>query len=237
MRGVHVRQLSELTIRGVHVRCARSARPDVASTIASIARGSQIVTSREALSLASDPKIGSAPRRKFSLAAPRRLSTAEIMMAVGSSSAPPAGARLSVLLSASALVLSACTLLLFVLSSHGAAAHTGALALAPEAAPRAQSGVTAYLPVPVIGEVVDDGTVFRGLGFSVVHRDRGTYDLTFDPPFAIPPVIVVSPQAYGVCYTRAVTESAATVHCMTDLLSTAPRPENIGFTFYAGTTT
>ena len=33
------------------------------------------------------------------------------------------------------------------------------------------------------------------------------------------------------------TESAATVHCMTDLLSTAPRPENIGFTFYAGTTT
>ena len=160
------------------------------------------------------------------------------MMAVGSSSAPPA--RLSVLLSASALVLSACTLLLFVLSSHGAAAHTGALsahALAPEAAPRAQSGVTAYLPVPVIGEVVDDGTVFRGLGFTVVHRDRGTYDLTFDPPFAVPPVIVVSPQAYGVCYTRAVTESAATVHCMTDLLSTAPRPENIGFTFYAGTTT
>ena len=53
----------------------------------------------------------------------------------------------------------------------------------------------------------------------------------------MPPVIVVSPQAYGVCYTRAVTESAATVHCMTDLLSTAPRPENIGFTFYAGTTT
>ena len=158
------------------------------------------------------------------------------MMAVGSSSAPPAGARLSVLLSASALVLSACTLLVFVLSSRHAdtlSAH----ALAPEAAPRAQSGVTAYLPVPVIGEVVDDGTVFRGLGFSVVHRDRGTYDLTFDPPFAIPPVIVVSPQAYGVCYTRAVTESAATVHCMTDLLSTAPRPENIGFTFYAGTTT
>ena len=160
------------------------------------------------------------------------------MMAVGSSSAPPAGARLSVLLSASALVLSACTLLLFVLSSqHAGALSAHADALAPEAAPRAQSGVTAYLPVPVIGEVVDDGTVFRGLGFSVVHRDRGTYDLTFDPPFAVPPVIVVSPQAYGVCYTRAVTESAATVHCMTDLLSTAPRPENIGFTFYAGTTT
>ena len=49
----------------------------------------------------------------------------------------------------------------------------------------------------VIGEVVDDGTVFRGLGFSVVHRDRGTYDLTFDPPFAIPPVIVVSPPVAG----------------------------------------
>ena len=77
-----------------------------------------------------------------------------------------------------------------------------AYALAPEAAPRAQSGVTAYLPVPVIGEVVDDGTVFRGLGFSVVHRDRGTYDLTFDPPFAIPPVIVVSPQAYGAVRAR-----------------------------------
>ena len=160
------------------------------------------------------------------------------MMAVGSSSAPPAGARLSVLLSASALVLSACTLLLFVLSSqHAGALSAHADALAPEAAPRAQSGVTAYLPVPVIGEVVDDGTVFRGLGFTVVHCDRGQYALTFDPPFAVPPVIVVSPQAYGVCYTRAVTESAATVHCMTDLLSTAPRPENIGFTFYAGTTT
>ena len=161
------------------------------------------------------------------------------MMAVGSSSAPPAGARLSVLLSASALVLSACTLLLFVLSSRSPlhAVALSAHALAPEAAPRAQSGVTAYLPVPVIGEVVDDGTVFRGLGFTVVHSDRGQYALTFDPPFAVPPVIVVSPQAYGVCYTRAVTESAATVHCMTDLLSTAPRPENIGFTFYAGTTT
>ena len=53
-----MRGAAQLTIRGVHVRCARSARPDVASTIASIARGSQIVSSRDALgSPASDPKI------------------------------------------------------------------------------------------------------------------------------------------------------------------------------------
>ena len=217
-------------MRGAAQRRAPSASPDVATKVASIPKGSQIVSSRERTLLARlDPQIADAPHRKSSLVAPNSQ-----MMAVGSSSAPPAGARLSVLLSASALLLSACTLLLFVLSSRSPL-HAGALA--PEAAPRAQSGVTAYLPVPVIGEVVDDGTVFRGLGFTVVHRDRGTYDLTFDPPFAVPPVIVVSPQAYGVCYTRAVTESAATVHCMTDLLSTAPRPENIGFTFYAGTTT
>ena len=90
-----VGRLSELTIRGVHVRLvaadaivlselttftgARSARPDVASSVDSIAAGSQIASSRDALgSHASDPKIGSAPRRKSSLAAPRRLRIVEL---------------------------------------------------------------------------------------------------------------------------------------------------------------
>lgn len=82
---------------------------------------------------------------------------------------------------------------------------------------------------------------WRGSGFTVERPGDGSasygiFIIKFNTPFAEPPVVVPTAASYGVCYCpRAKTTTASVeVHCMTDLLTSAPINTDMGFNFYAG---
>ena len=74
--------------------------------------------------------------------------------------------------------------------------------------------------------------------FQVNRKSQGEYQITFDSPFAAPPIVVAVANSYGKCYANPakLTTQSVTVICKTDLVTASPIEINMGFNFYAGVT-
>jgi len=97
------------------------------------------------------------------------------------------------------------------------------------------------VPSRVFGEVNADGSVATGRGFTAVLMasggGTGNYRLTFDPPFARPPVVIVSAEGYAVCMNlnqqAPNTVSEIRVKCMSDLIYGSAKLYSVAFSFVA----
>jgi hypothetical protein len=90
----------------------------------------------------------------------------------------------------------------------------------------------------IVGAVTLSGLkpIARGSGFSVNRKSQGEYQITFEAPFAEPPIVVAVANSYGKCYALEAegTLQSVTLICMTDLITASPARTDMGFNFYAG---
>jgi len=90
----------------------------------------------------------------------------------------------------------------------------------------------------IVGAVTLSGLtpIARGSGFSVDRKSPGEYQISFEAPFAEPPIVVAVANSYGKCYALESegTLQSVTLICMTDLITSSPARTDMGFNFYAG---
>ena len=68
------------------------------------------------------------------------------------------------------------------------------------------------------------------------RKSQGEYTISFEAPFAEPPIVVAVANSYGKCYALEAegTLQSVTLICMTDLITASPARTDMGFNFYAG---